>query len=347
MDISRLLGILISPTFSLVANSLALLRKWPQISTNIFTYKEILSLNLALIFLMISIGASSLRNLVLKSYQYKISAFLLAVGAFLVLSQILFSNGSLERLLFGQFSLVILFIISSSVVLSRIASPNRFPKLFSSLLVPFIAVNVFLGLSNLVSSPFYSLPRTHSLIQRFEASLNVLAGSNDSVERFVYEPWVNLKICEKLTQDQNSMDRILILNSATLYSPLCFAHYHQIAGKKFVETLDVEIGRNFYNIMKGDPQLIRTAFDQSGVKQFIVFRNDAKFFGFGLSPIFGPNLLDQNVYVQASTPEFYILTLDSKLGRILNRTEADEILNLRELTRKSTPWFDGLAMLDD
>jgi hypothetical protein len=185
------------------------------------------------------------------------------------------------------------------------------------------------------------------MIQRFESVLTVLAGSKVSVEKFVYEPWVNLEICEKLIQDENSLDRILILNSATLYSPLCFAQYHQIKGKKFVETLDVEVGRNFYDIMSEDPQLIRIAFDQARVKQFIVFRNDAKFFGFGLSPIFGPNFLDRSVYVQASTPEFYILTLDPKFGRPLDNKEIDEILKLRELTRESTPYFDGLVMLGD
>jgi hypothetical protein len=184
-------------------------------------------------------------------------------------------------------------------------------------------------------------------MQRFESVLTVLAGSKVSVEKFVYEPWVNLEICEKLIQNQNSLDRILILNSATLYSPLCFAQYHQIAGKKFVETLDVGVGRHFYDIMSQDPQLIRSAFDQTGVKEFIVFRNDAKFFGFGLSPIFGPDFLEHNVYVKASTLEFYILTLDPKFGRPLDNTEIDEILKLRELTRESTPYFDGLVVLDN
>jgi len=340
-------NILISSSFSVVNNSLALLRKWPLFTTNVFSFKAILSLSLILILLMVSIGAGSLRNLGLKGYQIRISGFLLTIAVSLILSQIFFSNGSLERLLFGQFNLIILFIIFTSVLLSRIAIPIDFPKLFPRLLALFIAINVFLGLANLVSSPFYSLPRTHSVMQRFESVLTVLAGSKVSVEKFVYEPWVNLEICEKLIQNQNSLDRILILNSATLYSPLCFAQYHQIAGKKFVETLDVEVGRHFYDIMSQDPQLIRSAFDQTGVKEFIVFRNDAKFFGFGLSPIFGPDFLEHNVYVKASTLEFYILTLDPKFGRPLDNTEIDEILKLRELTRESTPYFDGLVVLDN
>lgn|GEM_PF-6276839 len=340
-------NVLVSPSFSVVSNSLAFLRKWPQIYSETFSFKEILILTLVLIFLMISVGASSLRNQVLRGYQYKIAGFLLVIGAALILSQILFSNGSLERMLFGQFSLGVLFIICTAILLSRIAFQFNFPNLFSRLLISFITINLFLGLLNLVHSPFYSLPRTQSLTQRFELSLKVLTGSEVSVKTFVYEPWVNLEICEKLIQDPVSTDRILILNSATLNSPLCFAQYHQTNGKKFVETLDVEVGRNFYDIMKGDAQLIRFAFEKAGVKQFIIFRNDSKFFGFGLSPIFGPNLLDQNVYVRVSTPEFFILTLNPKLGRKLDDTEVDEILKLRALARESTPYFEGLSVLEN
>ena len=263
-----------------------------------------------------------------------------------IVSQILLFNGSTSRLLFAQFSFIVLFGLSTWVLLSRIPFSNNILKLFPKLFASFLALMALLGFFNSMSSELYGIPRTHSLITRNNEALHLITSIKRPNYDFVYDGQIPLKFCEKIIKGDSYQGRVLLLNSATVTAPVCFAQYRQSDEVKFAETLEVELGRNFKEIMSHNPKLIREAFERSGVSQFVIVRGDFYFFGPGLSPIFSLSFLEQNVFVRAKAPAFYRLTLDPTLGRKLERDEIKEILDLRELAIAMTPYADGLTLTE-
>jgi hypothetical protein len=260
---------------------------------------------------------------------------------------LLFRN--ITHLSFRQFSFIVfisLFGLITLVGLSRISFSNNILKLFPKLFVSFLALIALLGLSNSVSSGLYGIPRTHSLITRSNEALHLITGLRRPNFNFIYDGYIPLEFCGKIIKGDNYQGRILLLNSATVTAPICFAQYRQSDEVKFAETLEVELGRNFKQIMSHNPKLIREAFERAGVSQFVIVRGDFYFFGPGLSPIFGSSFLAQNVFVRAKAPDFYRLTLDPTLGRKLERDELKEILSLRDLAITKTPYADGLALME-
>ena len=393
------------------------LSTWPLVTTVLFSRTAILWFALIGLGIITLLGASFFRESAIDSYQHKLSSFLIAVAISWVISQILLFNGSISRLLFAQFSLIGLFGLSASVLLSRISFSNNtlklFPKLFASFLVltallgffnskwlqhvwmvfqillfiesislplfaqfsliglfglsasvllsrisfsnntlklfpklfaSFLVLTALLGFFNSMSSGLYGLPRTHSLITRYNEALNLITGINQPNYNFVYDGQIPLKFCEEIVKGDIYQGRILLLNSATVTAPVCFAQYRQSDEVKFAETLEVELGRNFKQIMSHNPRIVREAFERSGVSQFVIVRGDFHFFGPGLSPIFSSSFLEENVFVRAKAQDFYRLTLDPTLGRKLERDEMMEILDLRDLAIAMTPYADGLAL---
>jgi len=83
-------------------------------------------------------------------------------------------------------------------------------------------------------------------------------------------------------------------------------NYKQHKGLSFVDSLDVELGRNFSSMMGENPKRIREAFERAGIKHFVIIRNDPSFFGAGLSPIFSSRWLSTNLYIEASSATFFV-----------------------------------------
>ena len=320
------------------------LSTWPLVTTVLFSRTAILWFALIGLGIITLLGASFFRESAIDSYQHKLSSFLIAVAISWVISQILLFNGSISRLLFAQFSLIGLFGLSASVLLSRISFSNNILKLFPKLFASFLVLTALLGFFNSMSSGLYGLPRTHSLITRYNEALNLITGINQPNYNFVYDGQIPLKFCEEIIKGDIYQGRILLLNSATVTAPVCFAQYRQSDEVKFAETLEVELGRNFKQIMSHNPRIVREAFERSGVSQFVIVRGDFHFFGPGLSPIFSSSFLEENVFVRAKAQDFYRLTLDPTLGRKLERDEMMEILDLRDLAIAMTPYADGLAL---
>ena len=320
------------------------LSTWPLVTTVLFSRTAILWFALIGLGIITLLGASFFRESAIDSYQHKLSSFLIAVAISWVISQILLFNGSISRLLFAQFSLIGLFGLSASVLLSRISFSNNTLKLFPKLFASFLVLTALLGFFNSMSSGLYGLPRTHSLITRYNEALNLITGINQPNYNFVYDGQIPLKFCEEIVKGDIYQGRILLLNSATVTAPVCFAQYRQSDEVKFAETLEVELGRNFKQIMSHNPRIVREAFERSGVSQFVIVRGDFHFFGPGLSPIFSSSFLEENVFVRAKAQDFYRLTLDPTLGRKLERDEMMEILDLRDLAIAMTPYADGLAL---
>jgi len=322
------------------------LSTWPLFATILFSRTEILWFTLIGLGIITLLGAYFFRESTIEAYQHKLSSFLIAVAISWVVSQILLFNGSISRLLFAQFSFIGLFGLSTSVLLSRIPFSNNILKLFPKLFASFLALMALLGFFNSMSAELYGIPRTHSLITRNNEALHLITSMKRPNYDFIYDGQIPLKFCEKIIKGDSYQGRILLLNSATVTAPVCFAQYRQSDEVKFAETLEVELGRNFKEIMSHNPKLIREAFERSGVSQFVIVRGDFYFFGPGLSPIFSSSFLEQNVFVRAKAPDFYRLTLDPSLGRKLERDEIKEILDLRELAIAMTPYADGLTLTE-
>lgn len=322
---------------------LAFLYKSPLWLPPTFSQSEVIYTALILLALITVVGATFFRRLPIDKYQIQISCLLVAVSFSWIILQTFFSSGSLERLLFAQYSFISLFVLSASILLSRSRFQFRSVELFPKLIVSFLALTSLIGISNSASSTFYSLPRINSLKQRSIEAISVVTGTGESKNHFIYEPYFDLEICTKLLAGTNSQGRVLILNSATLHAPLCFAQYRQQKGLKFVDSLDVELGLNFASIMGGNPKRTREAFERAGIKHFVIIRNDPSFFGAGLSPIFSARWLSTNLYIEASSPLFFRLTFDPNLGRKLVSQEIVEISHLRELAITLTPYSDGLT----
>lgn len=334
----------IPSTFALLRSEfLTFLYKSPLLVAPFFSQGELILIVLTLLLLLTLSGANYFKTVPVERYQLQISFLLLAVALSWISLQTLFSSGSLERLLFAQFSVIPIFVLSGSLIISQSKFSVGVIKNFPNLMVSFLVLTSLIAISNSASSTFYSLPRIHSLKDRAIEAISVIIETGGSKNQSVYEPYFDLGICNRILAGSNVQGRILILNSATLHAPFCFAQYKNHRRVKFVDSLDVEISRNFASIMSVNEERVREAFDRAGINHVVILRNDFSFFGPGLSPIFNSRFLGANLYVEASSPEFYRLTFNQNQGRRLNSEEIAEISNLRNLAIKLTPYTDGLV----
>ena len=202
---------------------LAFLYKSPLWVPPSFSQSEVIYLALILLVLITVVGATFFRRLPIEKYQIQISCLLVAVSFSWIILQTFFTSGSLKCLLFAQYSLIPLFVLSASILLSRSRFQFGSAEVFPKLIISFLALTSLIGISNSASSAFYSLPRINSLTQRSMEAISVLKGTGGSKKNFIYEPYFDLEICTKILASTKSQGSVLILNSATLHAPLCFA----------------------------------------------------------------------------------------------------------------------------